>query len=214
MRISAVTTILAVVVLAAFVFVSVMIIPANAQETKPAKTPADAQTSGREGDYSAAAFEAIVPVLRHPRCMNCHSAGDYPRQGDDRHRHSMQVRRGPNGNGVNVVGCSSCHQDHNLTGLRMPPGAPDWRLPPPEMPMIWEDLSDQELCELFKDPTKNGGRDVEQIVEHMRSPLVLWGWNPGEGRTPVPLPQHEFQAKVQQWASHGAVCPTETTAPQ
>jgi hypothetical protein len=141
--------------------------------------------------------------------MNCHSKGDYPRQGDDSHPHTMQVRRGSNGVGEGVVGCSSCHQERNTVGQHAPPGAPDWHLPPPAMPMIWEGLSDRQLCELFKDPNKNGGRDPQEIAEHMHTPLVLWGWDPGEGRTPVPMPQQEFLAKVQQWASMGAACPPE-----
>ena len=33
---------------------------------------------------------------------------------------------------------------------------------------------------------------VAQIVEHMSTPLVLWGWRPGDGRTPIPMPQQEF----------------------
>jgi hypothetical protein len=41
----------------------------------------------------------------------------------------MQIRRGPDGKGVNAVSCSTCHQDHNLAGLHMPPGAPDWSRP-------------------------------------------------------------------------------------
>jgi len=171
-----------------------------------------AQTASRQGD-AAAAFEAIVPVLRHPRCMNCHSKGDYPRQGDDNHRHIMQVKRGLNGSGEGVVGCSSCHQDHNLAGLHTPPGASDWHLPSPALPMIWEGLSDRQLCELFKDPKQNGGRDPQGIVEHMHTPLVLWAWHPGEGRTAVPMPQQEFLAKVQEWASKGAACPAEPAAP-
>ena len=56
--------------------------------------PADTNASRSTG---VAAFEAIVPVLRHPRCIVCHSTGDYPRQGDDLHRHIMDVRRGPTG---------------------------------------------------------------------------------------------------------------------
>lgn len=63
---------------------------------------------------SSSAFEAMVPVLHHPRCMNCHSGGDFPRQGDDSHRHNMDVLRGREGDGVNGVKCSTCHQDHNL----------------------------------------------------------------------------------------------------
>jgi hypothetical protein len=170
-------------------------------------------TAPRDDAAAAAAFEAIVPVLHHPRCMNCHSRGDFPRQGDDRHPHAMSVRRGPDGDGIAAVKCSTCHQDHNLEGRHTPPGAPDWHLPPPGMPMIWEGLSDRQLCELFKDPTQNGGRDVDHIVEHMNTPLVLWGWNPGDERTPVPLPQATFLANVWQWASKGAACPGAASAP-
>src|SRR5882757_11027772 len=161
----------------------------------------------RSGDTAAAAFEAIVPVLRHPRCMNCHSVGDFPRQGDDSHPHTMQVHRGPDGHGVNAVKCSTCHQDHNLVGLHMPPGAPDWELPTPAMPMIWEGLSDRQLCELFKDPKRNGNRTVEQIAEHMHTPLVLWGWAPGDGRTPIPTPQNSFLLNVQEWVAKGSSLP-------
>jgi hypothetical protein len=141
--------------------------------------------------------------------MNCHSSGDFPRQGDDSHPHTMNVRRGLEGKGVPGMKCGACHQDHNLAGEHMPPGAPDWHLPTPRVPMIWEGLSDRQLCELFKDPAHNGHRTVDGIVQHMNSPLVLWGWRPGEGRTPVPMPQSEFLAKVKEWAAHGAACPAQ-----
>jgi hypothetical protein len=75
------------------------------------------------------------------------------------------------------------------------------------MPMIWEGLSDHDLCALLKDPKQNGGRSLEQIVEHMHTPLVLWGWNPGEGRTPVPMPQTLFLEEVNDWANRGSACP-------
>jgi hypothetical protein len=165
-------------------------------------------TAQRDDAAAARAFESMVAVLRHPRCMNCHSNGDFPRHGDDNHRHTMNVRRGPDGHGFVAVKCSTCHQDQNLEGRHAPPGAPDWHLPSPEMPMIWEGLTDRQLCELFKDPKQNGNRNVDQIVEHMTTPLVLWGWNPGEGRKPIPTPQAEFLSNVKGWASKGAACPT------
>jgi hypothetical protein len=170
---------------------------------------ATASNAPRANDDAAAAsaFKSLVPVLRHPRCMNCHSAGGFPRQGDDGHRHTMNVRRGLQGQGVIGLKCSTCHQDHNLIGEHMPPGAPDWHLPSPEIPLIWEGLSDRQLCELFKNPAQNGHRTVNEIVQHMNSPLVLWGWHPGEGRTPIPMPESEFLTKVKEWASHGAACP-------
>jgi hypothetical protein len=176
-----------------------------------ASTRSNASTSPprtvRDDAAAARAFEAIVPVLRHPRCINCHSQGDFPRQGNENRRHLMNVRRGTSGEGVPGVKCSACHQDRNVAGAHLPPGAPDWRLPSPDMPMIWEGLSDRQLCELFRDPKQNGSRTVEQVVEHMNSPLVLWGWNPGEGRDPVPMPQQDFLANVKQWAAKGAACP-------
>ena len=165
--------------------------------------------SGQRDDaVAAAAFEALVPVLRHPRCINCHSKGDFPRQGDDSHPHAMNVRRGPEGKGVTAEKCSTCHQDQNLAGLNVPPGAPDWHLPPANMPMIWEGLTGRELCELFKDPRQNGNRtQLVQLVEHVQAPLVAWGWNPGEGRTAIPGSHADFVAKVKQWADAGGGCP-------
>jgi hypothetical protein len=191
---------------------SFFIVWATGQAPEHAKAKGRGEIVLPDDDGAAAAFEALVPVLRHPRCMNCHSHGDFPRQGDDGHRHTMQILRGPGGQGVNAVTCSTCHQDHNLVGWHMPPGAPGWQLPSPATPMIWEGLSDRQLCELFKDPNRNGHRTVEQIVEHTHTPLVLWGWSPGNGRTPVPMPQSDFLAKVQEWAAKGAACPAETSA--
>ena len=123
----------------------------------------------------------------------------------------MNVRRGPNGNGVTAQECSTCHQDHNLPGQHLPPGAPGWSLPPANMPMIWEGLTDAQICRSIKDPKQNNDRNIDQIVEHLtEDALVAWGWNPGEGRTPVPMARDEFAARVKQWQATGAPCPTDT----
>ncbi len=174
-------------------------------------------SSATAGSASAssdgALFTAFVPVLRHPRCMNCHSQGDFPRQGNDGHVHAMNVRRGPEGHGVTAEKCSTCHQDHNLAGAHMPPGAPNWGLPPPATPMIWQGLTDAQLCRSIKDPKQNKNRNLDQLVEHLtEDKLVAWGWDPGEGRTPVPMQHDVFSAKVKQWQAAGAPCPADTTA--
>jgi cytochrome c5 len=162
--------------------------------------------SAATGD--GALFTAFVSVLRNPRCLNCHSQGDFPRQGDDGHPHAMNVRRGPDGHGVTAEKCATCHQDHNLSGAHMPPGAPHWGLPPPSTPMIWQGLTDAQICRSIKDPKENKNRSVEQLVQHFtEDELVAWGWNPGEGRTPIPMPRDEFVAKVKQWQAAGAPCP-------
>lgn len=176
--------------------------------------PLDAAEPPAKKDGAVAAsgdgslFTAFVPVLRHARCMNCHSQGDYPRQGDDGHPHSMNVRRGTDGHGVTAEKCSTCHQDHNLAGSHLPPGAPNWSLPPASMPMIWQGLTDAQLCRSIKDPKQNKNRNLNQLVEHLtEDKLVLWGWSPGEGRNPIPMPRDEFAAKVKQWQAAGAPCP-------
>src|SRR5262245_64601330 len=61
-----------------------------------------ATASGAKSDEAAsrAAFRAVYPVFMHPRCMNCHPAGDVPLQGDDSHPHLQNVKRGPDGKGL------------------------------------------------------------------------------------------------------------------
>jgi cytochrome c peroxidase len=192
------------------VVAAVLVMASVGQFVSQDATAADqAQGTSQRNDAAAiAAFEAMVPVLRHPRCMNCHSRGDFPRQGDDSHLHAMNVRRGADGKGVTAQKCSACHQEQNTAGLNMPPGAPDWHLPPANMPMIWEGLSNPQLCELFKDPRQNGHRtQLAQLVEHAQAPLVAWGWHPGEGRTAIPGTHTEFVAKMKEWADEGGGCP-------
>ena len=168
-------------------------------------TPAVVQ---RDDARAQAAFESIMPVLRHPRCFNCHANGDFPRQGDDNHQHVQNVRRGPTGEGVTAQKCATCHQTENVAGLNMPPGAPSWHLPPPNMPMIWEGKTSGQICLQLKDPKQNNGKTVAQIIEHVTSDkLVLWGWNPGEGRTVPPMSHEEFASKFAAWARYGAACP-------
>ena len=49
--------------------------------------------------------------------------------------------------------------------------------------MAWEGKSLGEICEQIKDPARNGGKDLDQLVEHMaEDSLVGWGWHPGAGR--------------------------------
>jgi hypothetical protein len=157
---------------------------------------------------SAAAFDKAAKVLQHPRCLNCHPAGDRPLVGDRSQPHPMHVERGPMGMGKNGLWCNTCHQDKNLPGKELPPGAPEWMLPPSDSPMVFEKKSSRQLCEQLKDPAKNGSRSPAEIVEHVReAPLVLWGWHPGEGRTPVAMPHEEFVRLMSEWAEKGAACP-------
>jgi hypothetical protein len=140
--------------------------------------------------------------------MNCHPAGDRPLQGDDSDPHTQNVQRGPYGNGKYGMKCTACHQQENTPGPHMPPGAVIWRLPPPKMPMVFQGKSALELCEQLKDPARNGGKTLQQIIEHVSTDkLVAWGWNPGEGRSLPPLSRDEFARDVKLWVEKGAACP-------
>jgi hypothetical protein len=162
------------------------------------------------GDRAASvkAFLKAYPVFLDPRCVNCHPMGDHPLQGNDSRPHDMDVKRGPEGIGKNGLWCVTCHQSEGLPGPHMPPAAPGWELPPEDTPMVFENQSPRKLCEHLKDPAQNGGRSPEEVVDHLQeAPSVLWGWNPGEGRTPVPMPHQEFVKTMSEWAQNGAACP-------
>src|SRR3954451_21115860 len=87
-----------------------------------------------------AAFDTIQAVLQHPRCQNCHIPGDAPLVFDAGVTHPQNVKRGPSGNGAAGLPGTTCHATRNPPasyGANMPPGAPAWRLPPPEHKMIF-----------------------------------------------------------------------------
>lgn len=154
-------------------------------------------------------FEPIAAVLTHPRCLNCHTRTDFPKQGDDRHPHKLRVQRGPDNHGAVGMQCATCHQTVNNTASGVP-GAPNWHLAP--LSMAWENLSPAQLCRVLKDPAKNGGRTVPQLVEHMTGDaLVQWAWNPGGQRTLPPVGQQAFHAAVRDWARNGATCPVDAS---
>ena len=54
---------------------------------------------------SAAMFTELGKVLTHPRCVNCHPAGDRPHQGDDSRLHQPPVARGVDGLGTATMRC-------------------------------------------------------------------------------------------------------------
>ncbi len=160
---------------------------------------------GARAERSAALFVEAGKVLQHPRCLNCHPAGDVPSQGEDGHRHQPAVQRGPLGIGVAGLYCTACHQTANFDAVGVP-GHPDWRLAPASM--AWQARTLGEICTQIKDPARNGGRNLAAIAEHMaQDPLVGWAWSPGAGRAPAPGTQRVFGDLIKAWVDTGAVCP-------
>lgn len=158
---------------------------------------------------SVKAFMSVYKVLMSPRCMNCHPAGDQPLQGDDNHIHTMNVKRGVDGQGVYSMRCSNCHQAENDPGIHLPPGNPKWGLPPAKMRMVFQGRTPRELAIQLLDPKQNGGRTKAQLIDHMANDgLVGWAWHPGEGRTLPPMTRAAFAAQVRLWIAKGAYAPS------
>lgn len=157
-----------------------------------------------------ALFVEAGKVLLHDRCLNCHPSDDRPRQ---RHAeaHEPPVVRGRDDRGAAVLECSSCHQQGNAVLARVP-GAPGWHLAPREM--AWRDRTLGEICLQLKDPKRNGGKSLAEIVRHSSyDPLVGWGWAPGADREPAPGTQAQFGALIAAWVEAGAACPPTGRTP-
>jgi len=168
---------------------------------------------GRE--TGLAAWDHIYSVLTHPRCINCHTATNYPQQGDDRHRHLFNVVRGPGGKGVSALNCATCHQGANADSTGVP-GAHNWHLAP--LSMKWQNVNDQilssaEVCQSLTSRSKNDNLDGAGILRHhQQEPLVLWAFTPGirrdgTARSLPPLTHEEFVAATRTWIAAGMPCP-------
>jgi hypothetical protein len=169
---------------------------------------ADPESFARISDgaaRSAALFAELGKVVTHPRCVNCHPAGDRPLQGEAGRLHQPPVARGMDGHGLPAMRCSICHQQANFDPARVP-GHPQWHLAPREM--AWQGRALGEICEQIKDPARNGGRSLDDIVRHLaEDTLVGWAWAPGYGRQPAPGTQKEAGVLAEAWVNTGAVCP-------
>jgi len=196
-------------VLVAVVALLMSMLAAYAVSDSPSDTLAAPESFAVIGDTatrSAALFAELGKVLTHPRCVNCHPAGDRPRQTDVSRLHQPPVERGVDGFGLAAMRCPICHQTANFEPGRVP-GNPIWHLAPREM--AWEGKTLGEICAQIKDPARNGGRSLEALAEHIGSDhLVGWAWAPGFGRRPAPGTQKEAGALVEAWAKTGAVCPS------
>jgi hypothetical protein len=157
---------------------------------------------------SKQAFLKVYNVFISPRCMNCHPAGDIPLVGEDSHLHPQGVKRGKDGKGMYASKCSNCHLEINQPGLNMPPGDPNWHLPPANMKMVFQGKTPRELAAQLLDTSTNGNKTKEELVKHISGDgLVLAGWNPGEGRNPPPLSHAEFTKQFNLWINNGAYLP-------
>jgi len=154
---------------------------------------------------AVALFAEAGKVLQHPRCVNCHPAGDTPHQTDRMRLHRPLVVRGADGHGAPTLQCITCHGGANFDPAHVP-GHPEWHLAP--LSMAWEGRSLGQICEQIKDRARNGSRDMAALLHHLgEDTLIGWAWSPGAGRTPAPGTQARFGEIMRAWADAGAACP-------
>jgi hypothetical protein len=168
-------------------------------------TPESFAAIGDPAARSAALFTELGKVLTHPRCVNCHPAGDRPHQGEMDRLHQPPVTRGADGFGLPAMRCPICHRQANFEPGRMP-GHPEWHLAPRDM--AWEGKRLAEICTQIKDRGRNGGRSLDELVHHIGTDtLVGWAWAPGFGRRAAPGTQTQAGALAEAWVKTGAACP-------
>lgn len=156
---------------------------------------------------SVLAFNTMMDVLTHQRCMNCHPSDNVPKQGTGSHPHRFEITRS---NSMAATNCNTCHQASNndFSGV---PGAPHWALAPHTM--RWEGLSRFEIATSMMDPKRNGNRTPEDIMHHLTEhELVMWAWEPGKDvagneREKPPVAKAAYIAAVKKWIELGAVIP-------
>jgi hypothetical protein len=71
--------------------------------------------------------------------------------------------------------------------------------------MVFQGRTPAELARQLKDPQRNGHKSLAEILHHVsEDELVLWGWQPGDGRTLPPLTHEAFVSAMKTWIDHGA----------
>ena len=84
--------------------------------------------------------------------------------------------------------------------------------------MAWESepgvvMAAGALCRRVLDKSRNGGRDLHALEEHLENDhFLLWAWNPGidsrqQARETPPLSHETFMQAVRRWTAAGAPCP-------
>ncbi|GAB2176792.1 hypothetical protein [Dongia sp. agr-C8] len=164
------------------------------------------------------AWKRIEAVVTHPRCANCHVDANavpiWTPAGETKNRvHGMNIHGGESRIGAELIPCATCHV--TSTTANDPAPAPphagiDWQLAPVEF--LWFGQSGATICAQLRDPKRNGGRDAEGLIEHLRHDASLSGfipraWAPGEGRTTPPGTFEDHVRDIALWGAAGQPCP-------
>jgi hypothetical protein len=187
--------------------------PPDPSVEKPPPGAVDVLAGGRNHAAAVSAFKQMLPVLKHPRCANCHSSmtfldGEDSYVGDgslDAKGHFARIpgsgepANHPGGT-LDLIPSSPA----NSTGITLCRECHD-KAPPPWSPgPTWTGLSDYELCQQMKS-SKNDG---ELLLEHLRTDaLILLAFRGQKAMTdagpePPPLGHDQFLRVATAWIGY------------
>ena len=162
------------------------------------------------------AWDRVYEVTSHPRCSNCHVGPSErpmwsgPTYGKAR-VHGMNIQAGESRIGAETIQCSTCHayrEGSNDTPHGAPQVAMNWQLAPVEAD--WFGKTSEEICTQLRDPTRNGGRTMVELAEHLNHDLILhWAWSPGCGREAAPYSLQEHIDDLLVWGVAGFPCESD-----
>jgi hypothetical protein len=122
--------------------------------------------------------------------------------------HGMNINAGDSRIGAEYLQCSACHayrEGVNDVPHAAPQVAMNWQLAP--VGAEWFGKTSDEICNQLRDPERNGGRNFNDIANHLDHDLILhWAWNPGKGREPAPYSLQEHVNDILAWGVAGYPC--------
>lgn len=102
---------------------------------------------------AVAAFDKMLPVLFHPRCLNCHGAVNPYVDPQVGHHLGGQMTDSATGAALGKEACEDCHSE-----------LPGWDVPGDAMFFVGK--SAKELCMQFKQFAPSGGAEFVEHIEH------------------------------------------------
>lgn len=160
-----------------------------------------------------AAWERVYAIAAHPRCTNCHvGVQSEPMWNGLGYGlgtpHAMGIQAGESRIGAETIPCRTCHMT-TARGNSVPHAAPGidvpWQLPP--VALAWLGRDSRSLCEMLRNPQRNGGHDIGELVDHLQSSaFVAWGFAPGAGRSKPPGSLAGLLRDVTLWGAAGSPC--------
>jgi hypothetical protein len=163
--------------------------PCAAPAVQPTPTTSPATTPG--DDPAVNAFMALLPVLQHPRCANCHGRVDVTDPALGWFSHPGGWFPVVNDELPGGDQCLGCHTDADGK----------WRQPAPDSPARWGLGTPAQICQALR----GGPRTPAELVEHLRTDeLVIQGFiGTAAGARPMadppPLSQTQFVKGVVAW---------------